>query len=238
MTNDPLVSIVLPAYRDAQQVRDVIPEMVKEIEKLAIGFEFIVVVNGPHDGTDEAAEELRSADDRIRVMRAERAGWGHAVRTGLAAATGDLLAYTNLARTPPHVLRTALALALDCRGFVVKATRRVRDSALRRGGSLLYNLECRALFDLSIFDVNGTPKVFPAEFTDLRELRRDDDLIDVEFLAICTARGYQVVEFSVPPLPRYSGTSTTNLGSAWRMYSGALALKRDIAARRITKSNG
>ena len=43
------------------------------------------------------------------------------------------------------------------------------------------------LFELSVFDVNGTPKVFPAELTDLRELRRNDDLIDVEFLAICRA---------------------------------------------------
>jgi len=54
----------------------------------------------------------------------------------------------------------------------------------RRAGSLLYNLECRVLLELSVFDVNGTPKVFPAELTELRELRRNDDLIDVEFLAM------------------------------------------------------
>ena len=179
---------------------------------------------------------MRRGDPRVRVLHADDAGWGRAVRTGLRAATGELLSYTNLARTPPHVLRTALALALDCRGYVVKAHRRVHDSALRRGGSLLYNLECRKLFDLSVFDVNGTPKVFPAEFTDLREMRRNDDLIDVEFLAVCTAQGYQIVEFSVPALPRYSGASTTSLGSAWRMYVGALALRREFASRAMTTS--
>ncbi|MDQ1532394.1 MAG: hypothetical protein QOF28_155 [Actinomycetota bacterium] len=231
MRESSTVSIVLPAYRAADQVRDVIPELIKEVEKVGARLEVIVVVNGPRDGTDEAAAELAAADPCVRVLRAEEAGWGRAVQTGLSAATGDLLAYTNLARTPPSVLRIAVALAFDAEGSVVKANRRVRDSAVRRVGSLFYNLECRTLFDLSVFDVNGTPKVFPSELADLRELRRDDDMIDVEFLAICRARGYQVIEFGVPPLPRHSGRSTTNLGSAWRMYAGAFALRRELARR-------
>jgi glycosyltransferase involved in cell wall biosynthesis len=205
--------------------------MIEEVDELDASLEVILVVNGPRDGTDEAAEALHLTDSRVRVLRADGAGWGRAVRAGLSVSGGELLAYTNLARTPPAVLRTAIALALDSRGSVVKATRRVRDSPVRRGGSLLYNLQCRLLFDLSVFDVNGTPKVFPSEFADLRDLRRDDDLIDVEFVAICRARGYQVVEFSVPPLARHSGRSTTNLASAWHMYSKVFALRRDLARR-------
>ncbi len=229
----PCVSIVLPAYRDALNVRDVIPEMIREVAKLGVTFEVIVVVNGPRDGTDDAAATLAENDPRVRTLRIDGAGWGRAVRAGLAAANGELLAYTNLARTPPHVLRTSIALALDCRGFVIKATRRVRDNALRRAGSVLYNLECRALFDLSVFDVNGTPKVFPAQLADLRDLRRNDDLLDVELLAICGAQNYPIVEFSVPALPRHSGHSTTNLVSAWRMYKGALQLRRELKSRAV-----
>ena len=71
----------------------------------------------------------------------------------------------------------------------------------------------------------------PSDLVDLRELCRDDDLIDVEFVAICAARGYQVIEFSVPPLPRHSGASTTNVASAWHMYSGAFTLRRELARR-------
>jgi len=205
--------------------------MIDEVEKLGASLEVLLVVNGPRDGTDEAAAELEAVDPRVTALRASDAGWGRAVRTGLAVGTGDYLAYTNLARTPPEVLRTAVTLALDSRGSVVKASRRVRDSAVRRAGSLLYNLECRVLFDLSVFDVNGTPKVFPSDLVDLRDLRRDDDLIDVEFVAICASRGYQVIEFSVPPLPRHTGASTTNVASAWHMYSGAFTLRRQLARR-------
>ncbi len=234
MRESSTVSIVLPAYGAAEQIRDVVPEMIDEVAQLGAALDVIIVVNGPRDGTDEAAEKLRAADPRVRVLRAEQAGWGRAVRTGLSVATGDMLAYTNLARTPPSVLRTAVALAFDSHGSVVKASRRVRDSTMRRAGSLLYNLECRMLFELSVFDVNGTPKVFPAAFTELRELRRDDDLIDVEFLAICEARAYQVIEFAVPPLPRHSGRSTTNFQSAWHMYTKAFELRRDMAKRALS----
>ena len=124
-----------------------------------------------------------------------------------------------------------MALAAAVPGSVVKANRRVRDSFFRRAGSVLYNLECRLLFELSVFDVNGTPKVFPAEYTPLRELRRVDDMIDAEFVATCNAFDYQMVEFAVGPLPRHSGSSTTNYKSAWNMYSQAFVLRRDMQRR-------
>ena len=47
---------------------------------------------------------------------------------------------------------------------VVKANRRSATTGGAGLGSLLYNLECRALFDLSFWDINGTPKVFPRSF--------------------------------------------------------------------------
>ena len=60
----------------------------------------------------------------------------------------------------------------------MKANRKIRDNWRRRLGSLLYNLECRALFDLANWDINGTPKVFPRALRprccDLQPRRRPD----------------------------------------------------------------
>ena len=71
---------------------------------------------------------------------------------------------------------------------VIKANRKIRESWRRRMGYLLYNLECRALFDLSVWDINGTPKVFPRSFTALLNLARDDDLsVALHRHALCTA---------------------------------------------------
>ena len=76
MRESSTVSIVLPAYRAVDHVRTVIPEMITEVEKLGAGLEVIVVVNGPRDGTDEAAADLHAADGRVRVAARRRRGVG------------------------------------------------------------------------------------------------------------------------------------------------------------------
>jgi hypothetical protein len=80
-----------------------------------------------------------------------------------------------------------------------------------------------------MWDVNGTPKVFPRSFDKLMRLRRDDDLIDAEFNATCAREGYPVVEVPILATERQGGKSTTNYGSAVKMYAGALRLKRELA---------
>jgi hypothetical protein len=102
---------------------------------------------------------------------------------------------------------------------------------VRRLGSLLYNLECRALLDLANFDINGTPKAFPRSFSALSHMERNDDLIDAEFCALCRRYDYPVVEVPIPATPRHGGRSTTNLASAARMYQGVLAVRRSVDRR-------
>ena len=58
----------------------------------------------------------------------------------------------------------------------------------------------------------------------LLALSRDDDLIDAEFVAICRREGYPMLEVPVFSSRRHGGKSTTNYGSAWKMYVGAYRL--------------
>jgi hypothetical protein len=98
-------------------------------------------------------------------------------------------------------------------------------------GSLLYNLECRALFDLSYWDINGTPKVFPRQFDPLLRLQREDDLIDLEFCVTCRQQQLPVIEVPILTATRHGGASTTRLGSAMRLYAGARRMARERRPR-------
>lgn len=114
---------------------------------------------------------------------------------------------------------------------VVKANRKIRDNWRRRLGSLIYNIQCRVLFDLNNWDVNGTPKVFPRTFAKLLELTRDDDLIDAEFSLICRRENYRMLEIPVFSHRRHGGKSTTSYSTALKLYSGAIGLWRSNAGR-------
>jgi glycosyltransferase involved in cell wall biosynthesis len=221
-----LVSVVLPVYRQADHLAAIVHAYESSLKRLAVPFELILVVNGPKDGSLGVARQLESARQCVRVLETETARWGHAVKLGLAAARGDLLCYTNSARTTGENLALVILYAMAYPGVVVKVNRRVRDSLFRRVGSLLYNLECRALFDLACWDLNGTPKVFPRTCGQLLALERDDDLIDLEFNLVCRREGYRLLELPILDTQRHGGESTTNLRSAFALYWGAYQLWR------------
>ena len=221
-----LVSIVLPVHNQADHIAEIVEAYLAAVARLPHPVEVILVPNASTDGSDAVCLELAERDERIRVVPVEQAGWGSSVKAGLSAARGDVLCYTNSARTTPEILMLALVYGTAYPEVAIKANRRIRDNWRRRLGSVFYNLECRALFDLSVWDVNGTPKVFPRSFGKLLELDRDDDLIDLEFAVTCRRESYPLLEVPVLATVRRGGRSTTNYRSAVRMYLGAWAMRR------------
>lgn len=223
----PLISIVLPVYNEAGYVQAVVESYKEALAGLEHPYEIILVPNGCRDDSAKICRELSERDTCVRVVESERGGWGLAVKLGLKEARGQLLCYTNLARTNPKELLQHLNYAIAHPQVVVKASRRTRDNWRRRLGTLLYNMECRALFGISSRDINGTPKVFPRSFDKLLGLTRDDDLIDAEFNIICRREGYPLMELPVFARGRAGGKSTTNYSSALRMYRGAYEMWRE-----------
>ena len=224
MTSAALVSIILPIFNESAYLVDVVNEYVTALGRLPIPYELILVTNGCRDNSVAICRTLADKDSSVRTLNSERGGWGLAVKLGLQQARGDILCYTNLARTAAGDLVLLLLYALAYPNVVVKANRRIRESLRRRFGSLLYNLECRALFDLSYWDINGTPKVFPRSFDQLLQLQREDDLIDAEFNIVCRRQNYPMIEVPILSSRRHGGKSTTNYRSAVRLYLGAYQL--------------
>jgi len=222
-----LASIVLPVYNQESHIQAVLEEYVSGLERLPLAFEILPVVNGQRrDRTLEICRDLQSKFSSIRTLCIDAGGWGRAVRYGLSQSRGDLLCFTNSARTTSRDLLLALLYGSVHDDAVIKANRKIRESARRRLGSLLYNLECRALFDLPYWDINGTPKVFSRKLSRLLELTRDDDLIDLEFNIICRMEEYPVIEIPIFSSKRHSGKSTTSLNSAFHMYLGAWQMRK------------
>ena len=219
-----MISIVLPVHNQGNHIRKVLQDYQAILEQFSIEYEFVLVANGCHDETSIICRRLGEEDSRIQVCDLTGSGWGLAVKAGIQAAKGELVCYANSARTTPKDLVLLLNYALVNKGAVIKANRKIRESFKRRLGSLLYNLECRSLFDLPTWDINGTPKIFPRKYTPLMYLSKEDDLIDLEFNIICRKENYPILEIPIISTRRFGGHSTTNLTSAYRMYWGAIVL--------------
>ncbi len=215
------VSVILPFSNQADAVGDIVRGHVAALTKAGIGYELLLVPNGSSDDTTAICRAVAARLPEVRCVEIDGRGWGRAVRAGIAAATGETICYTNSARTQPDDLAQIVGHALRNPALVVKATRHNRHSRLRQLGSFLYNALCAALLRLSTRDVNGTPKAFPANAKTLRNLLRDDDLIDLEFMWRCATAGLSVVEIPIYRDTR-RGRSTTGYGSAWRLYVGAI----------------
>ncbi len=227
-----LISIVLPVYNQADHISEIVEGYEDALSRIAVPHELLLVVNGSRDDSLQVCCALGEKYPAVRVINEQKGGWGLAVKRGLKETKGDLLCYTNSARTTPQDLTLLLLYAIAYPGVVVKANRKIRESFKRRLGSLLYNLECRALFDLSNWDINGTPKIFPRTYEKLLALTKENDIIDAEFSAVCRHEDYRMLEVPIFSTRRHGGKSTTRYASAFRMYWGAYKLWRDTYKER------
>jgi len=217
-----MFSIVLPIHNQAKHVIEILLAYKIELEKEDITYELILVLNACTDDSINLCNALKKKDDRIKIIELEKGGWGLAVTKGIESAVGDLICYTNSARTQAETLITMIKYSLSNPTSVIKATRKEREGFRRRLGSVLYNFECRTLFDLPTWDINGTPKLFPSNYTPLKNLNRKDDLVDLEFIVTSRENRYPILEVPVFSTKRHSGKSTTNFKSAFKMYFGAI----------------
>jgi glycosyltransferase involved in cell wall biosynthesis len=85
------LSILIPAFQEERTIGEVLAR-VSSIDTESLGFakEIIVCDDGSHDGTAAAVELARERNPHIRLVRhPENRGKGAAIRTALAAASGD-----------------------------------------------------------------------------------------------------------------------------------------------------
>jgi len=82
------LSVVIPSYNEAENIERTILELCALINKVAMSHEFIVIDDHSSDDTFDVAAAIKGVNTRcLRLSR--RSGSHVAIRTGLAAASGD-----------------------------------------------------------------------------------------------------------------------------------------------------
>jgi glycosyltransferase involved in cell wall biosynthesis len=211
------VSVVVPMWNEEEMLPRTIEAFGTELDSIVAdgllsGWEMVIVDDGSTDATGKLADEASALDPRIVVRHhATTRRLGAAIRTGLAAASGDLVLYTD-ADLPfdPSEIRTALRLMDLYDADVVSAYRhhRTGEGPLRVLYSYVYNLMVRLTLGLAVRDVNFAFKMMRRGVVDPAHLRSEGSFIDAELLARARGNDATVVQFGVDYFPRTVGVST------------------------------
>jgi dolichyl-phosphate beta-glucosyltransferase len=222
------LSVVVPAYREAGRISGSIHRLRTELDKVARdgGVEIVVVDDGSRDGTAEDAEAA-GADVVLRHDR--NRGKGAAVRSGVLAATGRTVAFTDadLAYAPDQIV--GLLEQVEAGWDVVAGSRRhtdtttlVRAGRLREIGGRAINLLTRAVLLGQYRDTQCGLKAFRADVARLvfSHTRIDGFAFDVEIFYL--VEEYHLSLTEVPVRVENSGRSTV------RVVRDAARLVRDL----------
>jgi glycosyltransferase involved in cell wall biosynthesis len=192
-------------------------------------FEIVIVDDASTDATPALADALAAADPRVRVLHnPSNRRLGGALRAGYAAATKDLVFYTD-ADLPIDLreLPRAVRLLEYQQADVVAGYRfdRTSEGLVRAVYTFCYNHLVRTLFGLRVRDVNFAFKLFRRSVLHKFTLTSDGSFIDAEFLLRARKAGCPLIQIGLDYFPRTRGTST--LASV----PVILGILRDMATR-------
>ncbi len=199
------LSIVIPALNEERTIRQVLERVLESpYEK-----EIIVVDDGSTDGTPAILKDF-AGRHAIKALRHEtRRGKGAALRTGFAAATGDIVIVQD-ADGEYHPEEYPLLIRPILRGWAdaVYGSRFIGTHRVflfsHRLGNWLVNAVANVLYDTMLSDLETGFKAIRREVLQKFPLRSNDFRIEVEITARLFRGHYRVYEVPIS----YSGRTT------------------------------
>jgi dolichyl-phosphate beta-glucosyltransferase len=182
----PALTVILPCYNEAERLPGTLQALLAHLSAAPGEVEVLVVDDGSTDATVSVAEAVAAADRRVQVLsyRPNR-GKGFAVRTGMLAARGELVVFTDAdgSYSPSDLDR--IVAALD-QAPVAIGTRAGDASGpvARRAASRVFNLAIRGAVGLPFGDTQSGLKGFrrAAAQQIFSQARVDGFAFDVEVL--------------------------------------------------------
>jgi glycosyltransferase involved in cell wall biosynthesis len=215
--NRPSLSIFFPMFNEEENLHPAIDAARDEcLSLLAVGeiseYELIIVNDASTDATAKLADELASIDSHVRVVHHPiNRKLGGSMKTGFAAATGDLILYSD-ADLPFDMaeLHKAVRLHRLYDADIVSAYRldRTHEGYLRAVYTFFYNLLIRRWFGVRVRDVNFAFKLCRKAIFDDVKLKSEGSFIDAELIIRASRHGYRIVQFGTDYFPRIRGEST------------------------------
>ncbi|HCT30818.1 MAG TPA: glycosyl transferase family 2 [Bacteroidales bacterium] len=201
----PEVSIIIPAYNEADRLPAHLQSVLNYFKELNMSHEIIIVDDGSSDNIARIVETFES--DFVKVVRhPNNVGKGQAIKTGMSCSKGDLRLFTDADGSTPitefskllHAMKNGADVAVGSRSFtssecVINALlhRKIIGKIFR---SLVYLLAVKNIKDtqcgFKLFSKQTANYVFPRQ-------KISGFGFDVEILHLCNLSGFKIMEVPV-----------------------------------------
>lgn len=234
------LSVIIPAWNEEQRIATTLKDVTTHLNKQKYDYEILVVDDGSTDKTASVVSSLRLP--RVRVLRHKRnQGKGSAVRTGMLAASGDLLLFTDADHSTP-IQELDKFLTYTDKYDIVIASRSIKGAELevkqpwyRMLIGKIFNKVVRLFTVRGIIDTQCGFKLFTRkaahDIFPRQTIKRWG--FDVEVLFLARKFGYSIIELPV----RWRNRSESRVDPVWdslRMLKEILQIRwNDLRGRYV-----
>lgn len=198
------VSVIMPVYNE----RDTIHEILKRVRQVPVVNEIVIIDDGSTDGSRDILKDL-DGKDRVRVLMHEKnSGKGAAVRTGIQAATGDVIIIQDAdLEYDPNDYPLLLKPIEEGRSQVVYGSRfkgRVASDFLfwSKVGNKTLTFLTNLLYNQRLTDMETCYKAFKRELMNDIPLRSRRFELEPEITSKFLKRGIKIIEVPIHYDPR------------------------------------
>jgi len=172
------ISIIIPVYNEGEVVKEVINEIQKQIKKVNIDYEIIIVDDGSNDNTKEILGSLNKENIKI-ITHPKNMGYGEAILTGVKNAKYEYIA--TIDADGSYLAEDLLKLTTEVEEFdLVIGARKGKEfwgSMLKHPARLLFLFLAEFTVGEKIPDVNSGLRIF-----------KKSSFLELKFPVIC--RGF------------------------------------------------
>ena len=203
----PELSLVLPCYNEEMSLESTVPPLARAFSNAGISLQLVLVDNGSTDRTSEVIDRLIASGMPVTkgVVKVNE-GQGLGFLTGFKLCRGRYIGHlcADGQVTPEDVVCVFKALKTVNVPCLAKARRRFRpDSWVRKIVSIIFNAIMLVLFPgIPALDVNGNPKIMPADVLRMMELNSRDWFLEAEVMLKAWHLNLRVIELDIFGLPQ------------------------------------
>ena len=201
------LSVVVPAYNEEKRIEEPLSRVISYLRNHFDQWELIYSDDGSKDRTREVLQKLQENYPEIKIVGTpQNHGKGSAVRTGMLAASGDFILFSDTDFSSPieeieklfAYLKNGYDLAIGSRGLS-DSNIEVHQAWPREMMGKIFNTLLRSLLPIDFMDTQCGFKMFNRKAADmiLPRMHLDGFAFDVEMLIIAQVNRLRIAEVPV-----------------------------------------